>query len=75
MHVNGLRTCWRCWTWGEGEKENIQHRTLNTEHRIWNVESFVFIKSLSEAIPLSTLNVGRSMFDVDLLCYKLQFAV
>jgi len=47
---------------------NIEHRTLNPpeagcKHRIWYFTFFIK-RNKSEAIPLSTLDVGRSMFDV-----------
>jgi hypothetical protein len=40
--------------------------TSNTEHRIWNpLISPFFKKNESEALARSTLDVGRSMFNVD----------
>ena len=49
--------------WQE-EKLNIEHRTSNVEHRTMKSLRSIFLKL--GKIPFSTLDVGRSMFDVHL---------
>jgi len=48
---------------------NVEHRTSNVEHRI--MYSTVYNKDKAKRLPHSTLDVERSMFDVQIVASEI----
>ena len=49
---------------------NVEHRTSNVEHRI--MYSTIYNKDKAKRLPHSTLDVERSMFDVQIISSEIK---